>query len=436
MPLKTFRGGVHPPYHKELTKDKAIEQASLPPEVVIPLHQHTGAPCQPLVQKGDKVLAGQKIGQADAFISAPIHSSVSGEVKTIEPRPYFAGTLVLSVVIVPDEEQKKMHIDVPKREEELTPGKVRAIVKEAGIVGLGGAAFPTHVKLSPPKEKPIDSVIINGCECEPYLTCDHRNMLEKSEELIDGLKIIMKTVGASKGYFGIEVNKPDALEKIQALVSQEKKIEVVPLETRYPQGSEKHLIKALLGREVPSKGLPMDVGALVQNVGTTIAISEAVRQGKPLVERVLTVTGSAIKNPKNLMAKIGTPVKYLIEECGGFNGTAGKIIFGGPMTGIAQTNLEAPIVKGTSGIVVFSQEEANELEIKPCIRCGRCIEVCPMSLLPNFLGIYGEVGIWEQAERYNVFDCIECGCCAYICPAERPLVQWIKLAKLELQKKK
>lgn len=432
----TFKGGLHPPENKTSTFSRPIEEASLPPEVVIHLHQHTGVPCSSLVEKGDKVLAGQKIGDSDAFISAPVHSSVSGEVIAVEPRFHFTGVRLMSVVIAPDGEQKEIRIKTPSAKK-ATPEQIREIVREAGIVGLGGAAFPTHVKLSPPKDKPIDSVIINGCECEPYLTCDHRNMLERADDLIEGVRLIVSTVGAKKAYLAVEDNKPDALAFLKEKVSSED-IEVVSLHAKYPQGAEKQLIKTILDREIPSGKLPSEVGALVQNVGTAIAISEAVREGKPLIERAVTVSGRGVNKPKNLQAKIGTPLNFLIEQCGGFKGSVKKVVVGGPMTGCAQFHLETPTVKGTSGILVLNEEDPlyESAGYRACIRCGRCIKFCPMVLMPNFLGIYAELEMWDMTEQFHALDCIECGCCGYICPSRIPLVQFVRLAKAKIIAKK
>lgn len=434
MQLKTFKGGIHPPERKELTENKPIEAASLPSEIKIPLHQHTGAPCDPLVERGDQVKAGQKIAESNAFISAPIHSSVSGKVKGIEPVLSFLGTPVLSVIITPDEEQEQVNFAPLPKDQRSKPDSVRGYVREAGLVGLGGAAFPTHVKLSPPKEKPIDSVIINGCECEPYLTCDYRQMMEEPDSLIQGLEIILKTVGAKTGYIGIEDNKPVAINLITEKTQEKPDIKVVSLKTKYPQGSEKHLIKAFLNREVPSGGLPMDVAVVVQNVGTTLSVNKAIQEGKPLIERVLTVTGSCIKNPKNLRVKIGTSFKHLIDQCGGFCSEPAKVIAGGPMTGFAQFNVDVPVVKGTSGIIALARHEIRyeRPHLNPCIRCGRCVNTCPAGLMPNEIANHSKIELWDQVEAFNVLDCIECGCCSFVCPARIPHVQFIRLAKAKI----
>ncbi|MDO8886129.1 electron transport complex subunit RsxC [Candidatus Oleimmundimicrobium sp.] len=434
--LKILKKGlIFPPKHelpKKVLGKKPIEDASLAAEVVIPLSQHIGAPCNPLVKAEERVLVGQKIGNSDSYVSASVHSSVSGEVVVVEPRLNHTGNKVLSVVIAPDGKQETLSFQGLSDEEITNPDKVRTAIREAGLAGLGGAAFPTHVKLTPPKDKPISDVIINGCECEPYIAGDHRNMLENAEAIIDGLKIILKTLGAKKGYIAIETNKIDAIHHISDLVSSEENIKVVPLIAKYPQGAEKQLIQVLLHKEVPSGCIPSEVGALVQNVGTVIAISEAVRKGKPLTERILSVAGPGINEPKNLRVKIGTPVSHLIEECGGFKGDPGKIVFGGPMTGFALFDLDVPVIKGTSGIVVLPKEMVHLSDSRACIRCGSCIQICPVSIMPNYIGQYAEVEMIDQAEEADVMDCIECGLCSYVCPAHRPLIQLIRHAKAKI----
>ncbi len=399
--------------------------------MIVHLHQHTGAPCKCTVAKGDKVAAGQKVGDAEAFVSAPVHSPLSGEVVAVEPRLHFTGVNVMAVVIKGDGEGREARIPTSSGKEP-TPDEVRRIVREAGIVGLGGAAFPTHVKLSPPKDKPIDTVILNGCECEPYLTCDHRTMLERPSAIMDGLAIIAGVVGARRAIVAVEENKPDAIEALRQAAPGG--VEVVALPTRYPQGAEKQLIKALLGRTVPSAKLPMDVGSLVQNVGTAVAVSEAVRAGKPLTSRPVTVTGGAIRDPRNLMVPIGTPLSLLVEACGGTVGDPARIVVGGPMTGFAQFSLEAPTVKGTGGLLLLSEDEAAPAAGRemPCIRCGRCVDSCPMLLVPSQLGIYSKIARWEDVERFDVLDCIECGCCGYVCPSRIPLVQLFRLGKAKV----
>lgn len=433
MKLKTFRGGIHPTYRKELTADRPIEAAPVPEEVVIQLRQHVGAPNDPIVSVGDHVEEGQKVGSTDAFISAPVHASVSGTVKAIEDRMNFTGDPGKSVVISVDGDQPTRWTE--KRDTGgLDAEKVREIAREAGLVGLGGAAFPTSVKLSPPEDKPIDTVIINGCECEPFLTCDHRLMMERTQDLLDGLELMMHTVGAKRGVLGVEANKMDAVQKLGDLASSRTGIDVLPLEVKYPQGNEKMLIEAVTGRKVPPGKLPSEVGTLVQNVGTTVALQEAATAGKPVIERVLTVTGPGIKEPKNLMAKVGTSIGSLIEYCGGFSGNIGKVIMGGPMTGFAQKDLSAPVVKGTSGIVVLTKEYLEEEAERDCVGCDQCIDACPMFLMPNLIAKYVKRGQYEKADQFGgVNDCFECGCCSYVCPAKIPHVAYARIAKAELK---
>lgn len=437
MIVKTFAKGIkHLPHRKTATATKPVETLPLPPEIVLPLSQHTGKPAEPLVSKGEQVEKGQKVAAAKEGLGVPIHTPVSGKVKAVEPRRHYSGVKMLSIVIEPAAEQpaeaKKLDIFAPNLQP--SPDEVRQLVKEAGLVGLGGAAFPTYVKLTPPLDAEIDSVIINGCECEPYLTADHRLMLEEPESILAGLKIIMQTVGAQQGYIGIETNKPDAIETVANLV-KEPNIEVVPLESKYPQGSEKHLIKAVLNREVPAKGLPSAVGVLVQNVATTVAIYKAVTEGQPLIEKIITVSGEAVKEPKNLRVPVGTPVDFILQQCGGLTEDVGEVIIGGPMMGVALSQFEVPVVKATSGIIALSQAEVGKREILPCIKCGSCLAVCPMNLMPYRLAALAEQGIWDELEQYYLFDCIECGCCAYVCPSRRPLVQYIKLAKVKLKQR-
>ncbi|MCG2796167.1 MAG: electron transport complex subunit RsxC [Actinomycetia bacterium] len=431
MELKTFRGGIHPPYQKEATANRATARISLPAEVVIPMRQHVGAPNSPTVRVWDRVEAGQKIGDSEAFISAPVHASVSGTVKAIEDRPDFTGDLVRSVVITPDPSQPSKWTD--KRDtSNLSPDQIRDIAKEAGLVGLGGAAFPTYVKLSPPEGKTIDTVIINGCECEPFLTCDHRLMLERTDDMIAGLKLMMKAVGAQRGYIGVEVNKMDAADALTAKLTGEAGIDVSILEVKYPEGAEKMLIDAITGRRVPPGKLPSEVGVLVQNAGTAVALLEAASTGKPVIDRVITVTGPGIKDPKNIMVKVGTPIEHVIEQCGGFAGTPGKVVVGGPMTGWAQKDLTAAVVKGTSGVVVFDSASVDVPEEQTCVGCDKCLDACPMFLMPNFIVKYAKVGKWEMADKYGAKDCFECGCCSYVCPAEILHVAYVRKAKAEL----
>ena len=438
MALATFKGGIHPPDKKDIAKDRAIKEAKSPQRVVIPLSQHLGAPCKPIVSIGQEVKKGELIGEAGGFVSAPVHASVSGKVIAIGEFPNAMGKMVNSIVIENDGKEEWTSLKDNPDYIKLSPDELKEKIKAAGIVGMGGAAFPTLVKLSPPKEKPIDTVILNGAECEPYLTADYRLMVEKPKEIVEGLKILMKILGVNKGFIGIEDNKPDAIEKMKQATSKVRSselgvqsIEVCSLEVKYPQGAEKMLIKAITGREVPPPpGLPMDVRVVVQNVGTALAVYEAARYGKPLIERVVTVTGEGINNPSNLMVKIGTLMSDVIEECGGFKGGDGKVVSGGPMMGFAISTLDVPVTKGTSGILVIPEEGVvHAEEYGPCIRCGRCIDICAMGLMPSMLSILSEKGFYEGAKEYNLFDCFECGSCAFVCPSKRPIVQFIRLAK-------
>jgi electron transport complex protein RnfC len=429
----TFKGGTHPPHSKKATEKLALEKANAPKVVVIPMQQHIGAPCDPVVAVGDEVKVGQKIGEAKGFVSVPVHSSVSGKVTAIEPRMYSGGTKVTCVVIESDM-QDSIHESVKSKGslESLSADDIKNIIKDAGIVGMGGAAFPTHVKLAPPPDKNVDTVILNGAECEPYLTADHRLMLENPEDVVYGLQALMKALNVSKGYIGIEDNKMDAIEIMEKAAAGKTGIKVVALHAKYPQGAEKQLIYACTKREVPTGGLPADAGVVVNNVGTAAAVAKAIKTGMPLVERIVTITGEGINNPKNLLVKIGTSFKEIIDQCGGFKETPLKIIAGGPMMGIAQFHIDIPVIKGTSGILVLSVAEARLPEASNCIRCGKCVEVCPINLMPAGLSAHAMLDNFDQAESLHAMDCIECGSCSFVCPAKRPLVESIRLAKREI----
>ena len=425
----TFKGGVHPEEAKEQTAAIPISDISPPDTAVIPLSQHTGAPSTPLVVAGDKVRVGTKIGDSDGFISVPVHSTISGKVLGIETRPHPLGRNLPAVVIENDGADDWVDLSAWADLSGGSPQRIREAVKEAGLVGLGGAAFPTHVKLTPPEGKRIDTAILNGAECEPVLTSDHRVMLEYPREVVAGLKAIMRAVGAERGLIGIERNKPDAIRVMREIVAGDSHIDVVDLKVKYPQGAEKQLIKALTGREVPCGGLPMDVGCIVQNVGTSWAVHEAVRYGRPLVSRILTLAGSMVRNRGNYRVRIGTPFGHVISASGGVTGTYSKLIMGGPMMGIAQPTAEAPVIKGTSGLILLAEDEVARYDTTACIRCGRCVEHCPMGLMPNEIARLVEREKYEAAEDYGVLDCMECGVCAYVCPSRIDHVQLVKLGK-------
>lgn len=434
MKLLTFKGGIHPPYKKEYSKEKVITKAINPKIVYIPLQQHIGAPANSIVKVGETVKVGQKIGEQQGFVSCNVHSSVSGKVIEIKEYDIIGGTGLC--VVIENDFSEEVHESIkPKGKlEDLSKEEIISIIKEAGIVGMGGATFPTHVKLSPPPDKKIDSVILNGAECEPYLTADHRLMLENPKDVVFGLKVLMKALNVDKGYIGIEVNKPDAIEVIKEEAKKYENIEVVSLEVKYPQGAEKQLIYACTKREVPSGGLPMDAGVVVNNVGTAAQIANTINTGMPLIERITTVTGSCIKEPANIVTKIGTKVDEIIEQCGGFkeDKDVGKIIMGGPMMGIAQYTTDIPTNKGASGILCLDIEESKMPKVQNCLRCGRCLDVCPAFLQPLYISAHSLNNNFESAEGYRVLDCIECGSCSFICPARRPLLQSIRNAKREI----
>lgn len=428
MGLLTFKGGLHPHDGKELSKDRPIAAYLPKGELVFPLSQHIGAPAVPCVAKGDRVLAGQRIADAGGFVSANIHSSVSGTVKAIEPRVTVSGAKVSCIVVENDGQYEQAEF-VPVTER--TPEAIIGAVKEAGIVGLGGAGFPTHVKLSPKEPDKIDTIIINGAECEPYITADYRCMMEIPEQLISGLKLILTLFPKAKGVIGIEDNKPDAIAKMQELCKGESRIEVAPLKTKYPQGAERSLIYAVTGRAINSSMLPADAGCIVDNVATAIAIHEAVTMGKPLYERVVTVTGDAVKEPGNFRVKAGTDAAELVEAAGGFKSQPEKVISGGPMMGMALGTLHVPCGKTFSSLLCFTKDEVAEYEPGNCIRCGRCVEVCPAGLMPTKLSEVADHGDFALFDQLNGCECVECGCCSYVCPAKRRLTQSMKTGRRE-----
>ncbi|MEM2250684.1 MAG: electron transport complex subunit RsxC [Candidatus Hadarchaeales archaeon] len=421
--FRKFKGGIKLP-HLKPTAGFTIERMKLPSLVVVPLKQHIGAVCEPLVQKGEKVKTGQKIGDSHANLSAPVHSPISGVVKEVRMHPIPTGEEVPSIFIESDgvdEWVETSGIDPEKAGRE----EILSRIREAGIVGLGGAAFPTHVKLNPPKK--VDTLIINGCEGEPFITADHRLMLEYPERIMRGVEIMMKVCGAERAIIAIEEDKRDAEQQLKKFETERIKIAVLP--SRYPQGDERHLIKALLRREVPAGGLPFDVGVVVQNVATAKAVADAILDGKPLIERIVTVTG-AVRLPKNLLVRIGTLFSALIEECGGPAREYDKIVAGGPMMGFAQW-CDIPVIKGTNCVLLMKSVEDEE---RDCIRCGRCVDVCPMGLEPTILASFSKKKMFDKCLEYRVTSCDECGCCAYVCPSKIPLVQYIKLAKDALRR--
>ncbi len=437
--LKTFRlGGVHPHDYK-ISRDAAIRVFDVPQTVTIPLGQHIGAPATVTVQKGDKVRVGDVIGMATGFVSANIHSSVSGTVTSVDAVPDGANLRKPAVTIAVEGDEWNPEIDRTDtliKECTLEPKEIIARIAAAGIVGLGGATFPTQVKLSVPQGKVAEALIINGVECEPYLTADYRLMMERGEELLVGCKILMRALGVEKCYIGIENNKPEAIANLKNLISANKYegIEVVPLKMRYPQGGEKQLIAAIMRREVPSGALPIDVGAVVQNVGTTYAVYQAVQKRRPIVDRVVTVTGKSLANPSNLLVRIGTPINTLIEACGGMPEDTGKVINGGPMMGRAMANIEAPVTKGTSGVLLMNEKSSVRGREMPCIQCAKCVDACPMGLEPYLISKLSRLRLYDRLERERTADCIECCCCAFTCPSNLPLLDYIRLGKAETMK--
>ena len=419
----------------KLTAESPIEPIPLPEKVIIPLHQNIGAPCNALVKRGDKVLTGQKIGDSEKYVNAPVHATVSGEITgtTMVVNPP-TGRLTEALVITSDGADKWVELEAPKNPEVLSVEEILGRIRGAGIVGLGGATFPTHVKLSPPKGKNIDTVILNGCECEPYITSDHRVMLQYGEKVLYGLNIIKKVLSPDTVYIAIEDNKDDAIDHLEELIGAmgfKDDFKIIPLKSKYPMGAEKTLIGIILGREVPIGGLPLDVGVVVHNVGTAKAIHDAVFEGRPFVDRVVTVTG-AVKNPKNLLVRFGTPLRSLIDYCGGIDEKANEVILGGPMMGISQPALDFPVTKGTNCVLV---KESKLIREQDCISCGRCLEVCPMHLMPTMFVRYVKASRYDACKEAYIDDCFECGACAYTCPANIPIVQYVKVAKSELIKR-
>jgi electron transport complex protein RnfC len=435
--VKTFRrGGVHPEGHKELTSGLPLEVSEPPATVAALMMQHIGAPAAPVVEVKDRVRKGQIVGEAQGYVSANVHAPVSGRVKAVQPMMNnVTGTSIDAVVIENDgEERWARHLNEPQDVDAMTPEQMVGLVQECGVVGLGGATFPAHVKLRPAPHTPVTDVFVNGTECEPYVTVDHRLMIERTADVVDGLKLIMRIVDAPRGYVGIELNKPDAISAFEAALAGEPDLEVVPLEVRYPQGAEQQLITAVTGREVPGGGgLPAEVGCLVHNVATILAIRDAVRFRRPLIERPVTVTGDGIVSPGNFIERIGASIGDILKRQG-VREEANQIILGGPMMGIAQGVLDTPLIKGNGCILVRCGAEIAPM--RDCIRCGRCVEHCPLGLVPSELSIVCERKDWDAAAEVGVMECKECGCCAYVCPAGRQIVHLVKFAKSELRRRR
>ena len=432
MGISTFKGGVHPYDGKDLAKDQPIRRIKPKEILVYPLSQHIGAPASPIVAVGDTILRGQKIAEAGGFVSAPVFASVSGTVKAIEPRHVATGDLVNSIIIENDGEMKETDFHGVEDVASLSKEQIIEKVKEAGVVGMGGAGFPTHVKLSPKEPDKIEFIIANCAECEPYLTADYRRMLENPEELIGGMKIVLRLFDHAKGILGVEDNKPDCIQKLKELTKDEERIEVMPLKTKYPQGGERQLIYATTGRSINSKMLPADAGCIVDNEETLVAINRAVKEGKPVMDRIFTVTGDAVANPGNFEYCIGMSYAEILEEAGGFKEDPEKMISGGPMMGFAVFSLEIPTTKTSSSLLCFKKDDVSASEVTACINCGRCVSVCPEQIVPSRLAKMSQFHDSESFERWNGMECIECGSCSYICPAKRPLAQYIKTMKKQI----
>jgi electron transport complex protein RnfC len=435
--LLTFRHGVHPEEYKALSNQKPVERMPFVEEYILPLLQHIGAPSKPIVKKGQRVKRGERIAEAGAFVSVALHSPVDGVVTAIDLFDHPNGQMLPGIKIKADPfSTQPLDQPIPKQPEDMNLEEFIEAVRQAGIVGLGGAAFPAHVKFKLPEGKKCQYLMLNGCECEPFLTCDHRVMVEYAKELIDGVAILQGFIQAEKVYIAIEANKPDAVLALREASKDHYPVEVVPLKVKYPQGAEKMMISAILGKEVPAGKLPIDLGVLVSNVGTIVALSQYFRKGQALFERVMTVTGPAVRRPSNVLVPIGTSMREVVEFCGGITSDAVRILLGGPMMGVVQKSLDTPVVKGTSGILVLTQEEVQPIETYSCIRCGRCLEACPLFINPARLGLLARKGLWEEMEENNALDCFECGACSYVCPSGIPLVQSIRVGKGMIRERK
>jgi electron transport complex protein RnfC len=430
-----FRHGVHPPDHKGYSADQAIRRMPFPERVVLPLRQHAGAPARCIVEPGQRVERGDRIGEAQGFISVPIHASVAGTVEEVAFHPHPDGSQAEAVVIRTDPGSAQIpRPRIVPRWEELDADGVRRAVQDAGVVGLGGAAFPTHVKLQPPEGLDVEFLLVNGAECEPYLTSDHRVMVEHPERVHFGIRIMMQCLGASRCVIGVEENKPDAVARLRDTLPADLDVAVRPLRVKYPQGAEKMLIHAVTGREVPSGKLPIHVGTVVQNVGSIAAIAEVFETGYPLIERIVTVTGPGIARPSNLIVPVGTPLREVLAFCGGLTPDAREVLAGGPMMGQPQADLDAPILKGTSGIVVLTEAEAKPTLVHPCISCGHCLDACPVFLNPTLLGKHAQAGRYDEMLEHHLMDCMLCGSCSYVCPSNIPLSQMFALAKGQIRR--
>ena len=432
----TFRHGIHPPDSKVLTEHVGIRRMPFPERLVLPLRQHAGKPARCLVRKGDRVERGDKIAEADGFVSVPIHASAAGTVADIDWWPHPDGSMAEAVII--DVEPHSPQIPRPRQVPDwhgLTPDQVRKAVQDAGVVGLGGAAFPTHVKLSPPEELSLEWLLVNGAECEPYLTTDHRTMVEYPERVHFGIRIMMQCLGVDRAVIGVEMNKPDAIEALERTKPDDIDVSIQPLVVKYPQGAEKMLINVVTGREVPSGKLPMHVGTVVQNVGSIATIAEIFETGLPLIERVVTVTGPGVRKPSNLIIPVGTMLGDVLEYCGGLTDDAAEIVFGGPMMGSSQPDMRTPLIKGTTGIVVLTSKEVKPKRTYPCIKCGHCLDACPVFLNPSQLGILAQASRYEEMrDGFHLMDCMLCGSCSYVCPSNIPLSQMFALSKNALRK--
>ena len=432
-----FLHGIHPPERKELTAALAIRRMPFPSEVVLPVRQHAGKPARIIVKRGDRVERGDTLAEADGFMSSPVHASASGRIAAIEQWPHPDGTTAQAIRIAVD----PYSVQVPRPRlvpdwHELSPGQIVQSVQDAGVVGLGGAAFPTHVKLTPPRDAKVDLVLINGAECEPYLTTDHRTMVEFPERVHLGIRVMLRALGVQRAVIGVEKNKPDAVERLRATAPADLDVTVLPLTVKYPQGAEKMLIRSVTGKEVQSGKLPVSVGVLVQNVASAATIGEVFETGLPLVERIVTVTGRGVKRPGNLIVPVGTMLKDLLGYCGGLTEDAAEILFGGPMMGLPVADLNTPVLKGTTGVVVLTQSEVRAQVSYPCIHCGYCLEACPMFLDPQYLGSLARAGRYEDMQEHHLADCMLCGSCSYVCPSNIPLSQLFQSSKAAVRKLK